>query len=180
MLPVQRQALDYLQRHSVMSLATVGPEGVWAAAVFYVNDGFTLYFLSAPTSRHARNLEATGRVAATVQDDYADWREIRGIQLEGDTVRIGGAEEASAVLRYGQKFPVVANLASAPREIVRAFEHIRWYRIRPTRLYFIDNSQGLGHRDEVPLTRIVHEGRVNNPGVPGQERFPPAHERVRD
>jgi hypothetical protein len=150
-IDLKQQALDYLQRHRVLTLATAGPEGVWAAAVFYVSDGFTLYFLSAPTSRHARNLETTGRVAATVQEDYADWREIRGIQLEGEAARIAGAEEAAAVLRYGQKFPVVAHLASAPREIARAFERIRWYRIRPTRLYFIDNSQGLGHRDEVPL-----------------------------
>jgi hypothetical protein len=152
MRALQRHALDYLQRHSVMSLATFGPAGVWAAAVFYVNDSFTLYFLSTPTSRHSRNLEAAGRVAATIQEQYTDWREIMGIQLEGEAVRIAGPEQAAAALRYGEKFPILANLAAAPREIVRALERVAWYRIRPTRLYLIDNSQGLGHRDEVPLT----------------------------
>lgn len=164
MLDLRRQALDFLQRHSVMSLATVGREGVWAAAVFYVNDGFTLYFLSAPTSRHSRNLEAAGQVAATIQTQETDWRRIMGIQLEGEAARIPGPEQAAAVLRYGQKFPIIANLAAAPHEIVRAFERIAWYRLRPTRLYLIDNAQGLGHRDEVPLARIIHEGRGNNPG----------------
>ena len=153
MISVQCRALDYLQHHRVLNLATFGPEGIWAAAVFYVNDGFTLYFLSAPTSRHSRNIENTLRVAATIQDEYSDWREIKGIQLEGEAVRITGPEQAAAVLRYGLKFPIIANLASAPHEIVTAFERVAWYRILPTLLFFIDNSQGLGHRDEVSLPR---------------------------
>jgi hypothetical protein len=156
---LQQHALDYLQHHSVMSLATFGPEGVWAAAVFYVNHGFTLYFLSAPTSRHCRNLEAAGRVAATIQEQYTDWRQIMGVQLEGEAVRITGPEQAAAVRWYGQKFPILADPASAPGEIVRALERIAWYRIRITRLYFIDNSQGLGHRDEVPLAMSSGEFR---------------------
>jgi hypothetical protein len=151
MSSMQRHALDYLQRHRVLNLATSGPEGIWAAAVFYVNDGFTLYFLSAPTSRHSRNIEIMPRVAATIQEEYADWREIQGIQLEGEAARIVGLDQSAAVRHYGQKYPIVANLASAPSEIVRAFERVAWYRLRPDRLYFIDNSQGLGHRDEVPL-----------------------------
>ena len=151
MRDLQRRALDYLRQQSVMTLATAGPEGLWAAAVYYVNDGFTLYFLSAPTSRHSRNIEAAPRVAATIQAQETDWRRIMGIQLEGETARIAGPEQAAALLRYGQKCPLVANLATAPGEIVRAFERIAWYRLRPTRLYLIDNARGLGHRDEVPL-----------------------------
>jgi hypothetical protein len=153
MTSMQRHALDYLQRHRVLNLATSGPEGIWAAAVFYVNDGFTLYFLSAPTSRHSRNIEASPRVAATIQEEYADWREIKGIQLGGEAARIAGPEQAAAAQRYGQRYPVVANLTSAPSEIVKALERVAWYRIRPDRLYLIDNSRGLGHRDEVLLPR---------------------------
>jgi uncharacterized protein YhbP (UPF0306 family) len=152
MTSAQRHALDYLQRHRVLSLATFGPEGVWAAAVFYVNDGFRLYFLSAPTSRHARNIESAPRVAGTIQEESGDWREIQGVQLEGEAVRIAGPEQVAARLRYGEKFPLVANLASAPQEIVRALERVAWYRLLPSRLYFIDNSRGLGHREEVSLS----------------------------
>jgi hypothetical protein len=35
-------ALSYLEAHNVATLATNGPEGPWAAAVFYANTGFTL------------------------------------------------------------------------------------------------------------------------------------------
>ena len=144
-------ALAYLQSHHVMTLATQGPTDLWAAAVFYVSDEFTLYFLSSPTSRHSQNLEFSGRVAATIQEDIDDWRAIQGIQMEGQVQRIGGEEQARTLLRYGQKFPLVGNLAAAPAEIVKAMSRIAWYKITPERLFFVDNSQGFGHRDEVPL-----------------------------
>ena len=151
MTVLRDKTLAYLHDHNVMTLATTGPQGLWAAAVFYANDGFTLYFLSAPTSRHSLNIKTQPAVSATIQEDYKEWREIKGIQLEGEARRIEGAEQAAAIARYGLKFPIVGNLASAPAEIVKAMSRIAWYKVVPTRLYFIDNSLGLGHRDEVPL-----------------------------
>jgi uncharacterized protein len=148
---VHDKALAYLGEHNVMTLATIGAQGLWAAAVFYVNDGFTLYFLSSPASRHSLNIESQSTVAATIQEDYQDWREIKGIQLEGPARLIEGEEQAAAVVRYGAKFPIVANLAQAHAEIIQAMTHIAWYRVTPTRLYFIDNALGLGHREEIPL-----------------------------
>lgn len=62
---LKEKALAYLESHNVMTLATHGPEGLWAAAVFCVSDDFKLYFLSAPTTRHGRNLTENPRVAAT-------------------------------------------------------------------------------------------------------------------
>lgn len=149
---LRKKTLAYLADHNVMTLATSGPEGLWAAAVFYVNDGFTLYFLSAPTTRHSQNIAAQPKIAATIQEDYKDWPEIKGIQLEGKAQQIKGREQAAAIVRYGQKFPIVGNLTKAPAEIARAMSKIGWYKVVPERLYFIDNSLGLGHRDEVVLS----------------------------
>ena len=53
--------------------------------------------------------------------------------------------------RYGLKFPVIAELSRAPEEIVKAMNDIAWYKLIPDKFYLIDNSLGLGHRDEVPL-----------------------------
>ncbi len=134
-----------------MSLATAGPDGLWAAAVFYVNDGFTFYFLSAPSSRHCLNLSARSKVAATIQEDYEDWRKIQGVQLEGSAARIAGAEQRRATALYSRKFPVVADAKTAPPEIAASLERAAWFKIVPAKLLFIDNSLGLGHRDTVPL-----------------------------
>jgi hypothetical protein len=145
----RERALDYLARHSVMTLATHGPEGPWAAAVFYANDGFNLYFVSSPASRHSLNLAAHAGAAATVHEDYRDWREIKGIQLEGTVEQVSDAEEASIRELYGRKFPLAADPAAAPAAIAAAFAKVRWYRLAAVRAYFVDNSAGFGHRDQV-------------------------------
>jgi uncharacterized protein len=148
---LRARVLEYLRAHHVMTLATHGRDGPWAAAVFYVNDGFTFHFLSGPKSRHSVNLAANPRVAATIQEDYADWPEIRGVQLEGVASGISGDEEQRARALYGEKYPVVGKIAKAPAAIVAALAKVRWYRIVPERLHFVDNSRGFGHRDEVVL-----------------------------
>jgi uncharacterized protein len=142
------QTLAYLAAHRVMTVATVGPLGLWAAAVFYVNDGFELFFLSAVHTRHARNLADNPQVAATVQEDYADWPEIKGIQLEGRVEQLEGEARLAAIALYEEKYPFLRSAGPAVRQ---ALERVAWYRLRPSRLYFIDNSRGFGHRDEIPL-----------------------------
>lgn len=142
----------YLRDHQVATLATHSGEDIWAAAVFYVNAGYALYFLSSPTSRHCVNLAQNPRVALTIQEDYADWLEIKGVQIEGFVSELSGEEEKLARRLYGQKFPIVGKLAQAPEAIVKALAKVRWYKVVPQRLYYIDNAAGLGHRDEVDLS----------------------------
>ena len=141
-------ALGYLRAHHVMTLATSGVEGPWAAAVFYVNDGFDLYFLSAGHTRHAGNIEADGRVAAAVQEDYGEWQGIQGIQLEGRAWCLEGEARQRAVALYGEKYPFVTG---DDPSIGAALAKVEWYCLRPRRLYFIDNTRGLGHRNEVEI-----------------------------
>lgn len=140
------EALDYLATHQVMTLAVISGENVWAAAVFYVNQGFSLYFLSAGHTRHARYIAANPWVAATIQEDYGDWRDIKGIQLEGTVRQLEGAERDEAVALYRKKYPFIASAAGA---IAAALNRVNWYRINPAKLYFIDNSKGFGHREEI-------------------------------
>ena len=145
------QVQRYLRDHHVMTLASHGSEGAWAAALFYANDGIAIYFLSSPTSRHCLNLTRNPRVSAAIHENYADWREIKGVQLEGLASVLAGDEEEKARRLYGAKFPVVGKLEQAPASIVKALAKVRWYRLIPERLYFIDNSAGFGHRDEIDL-----------------------------
>ena len=142
---------EYLARHHVLTLATCGPDGPWAAAVFYVNDGSALFFLSSATSRHGRNLALDPRCAATIHEDEADWTRIKGVQLEGRVSQLRGDEALRARAHYGRKFPLVASLAAAPPAIVAALAKVSWYRLDAERMHFIDNSRGFGHRDEIVL-----------------------------
>jgi hypothetical protein len=137
--------LAYLEAHNVMTLATAGP---WAAAVFYVNDDFTLYFLSSPQTRHAQALAANPRVAITIHEDYADWRSIKGIQLDGVAAQVP-AEECTRVRGlYGAKFPLIGEASKTPA-IAKALAKIEWYKVTARSVYFVDNSVAFGHRDRI-------------------------------
>ena len=145
---IREQVLAYLRQHQVMTLATIGPEGPWAAAVFYVNEGFTLYFLSSGHTRHSRHIAENSLAAAAIQEDYKDWPSIRGIQLEGVVSQLQAAERRRARSLYEEKYPFIKN---APPQIRLGLARVNWYQLLPSRLYFIDNSKGLGHRDEISL-----------------------------
>ncbi|MFZ0546431.1 MAG: pyridoxamine 5'-phosphate oxidase family protein [Candidatus Promineifilaceae bacterium] len=141
-------ALQYLVEHQVVTLATYGEQGVWAAAVFYASQEFDLYFLSAGHTRHAQNLAVNAHIAATIQEDYKDWPAIQGIQLEGDVRLLEGAEREAAVSLYCARYPFIAQ---AEPQIQQALTKVNWYCLSPDKLYFIDNRKGLGHRDEIQL-----------------------------
>jgi uncharacterized protein YhbP (UPF0306 family) len=147
--------LAYLDAHHVVTLATSEP---WAAAVFYVNDGFTLYFLSSPRSRHAQRLDADPRVAATVQEDYRDWRSVKGVQLEGTVHVVERTRVADVRKLYAAKFPVIAGGDGRTAAIAAALARIRWYELRPTAIHFLDNAQGFGHRATIDPDALAGGG----------------------
>jgi uncharacterized protein YhbP (UPF0306 family) len=144
------EVLTYLGDHHVMTLATHGSLGPWAAAVFYVSEGFDLTFLSSPHTRHAGDLAANSKAAAAIHEDYTDWQEIRGVQIEGLVRKLSGSDRIRAMARYADKFPVVRP-ASAPAVVRAALERVAWYELVTTRCFYVDNSKGFGHREEIPL-----------------------------
>lgn len=147
----REKLLDYLAMHHVMTLATTGSNGPWAAAVFYVNSGTTLYFLSSPGSRHCLNLAHSPLVAATIQEDYSDWPQIKGVQLDGMVSELAGSEETEARRLYAKKFPIVGLAGKAPAAIVKALARVRWYRLLPQHMHFIDNAAGFGQRADIDV-----------------------------
>jgi uncharacterized protein YhbP (UPF0306 family) len=98
-----------------------------------------------PQSRHCEWLARDPRVAATVQEDERDWRAIKGIQLEGVADEVPAADVARVRALYAAKFPFVG--AGAAVEIARALDRVRWYRVEPARVCFVDNAAGFGRRD---------------------------------
>jgi uncharacterized protein YhbP (UPF0306 family) len=150
-MSLRERVLEQLADHHVMTVATIGPEGPWAAAVFYAHDDLTLYFLSSPTSRHSLNIASGADVAVTIQRDYNDWPGIRGLQLRGRAEPVPTKDEAIVRSLYGSRFPIVGLAAKAPATIVRALDRIRWYALSPRSICLIDNRLGFGHREQLDL-----------------------------
>jgi hypothetical protein len=150
----------FLDAHHVMSLATAGPEGPHAANVLYARDGFALFWLSDPTSRHSVELAAGGRVAATVAPDYFDFSDIRGVQIAGRAhLILTTTENAKARALLEARYPALRQLAHAPPALREAYARAACYRLEPTQITLIDNSCGFGHKDTIELAPA-------NPGTP--------------
>lgn len=152
---LRQQILDYMESHNTMTLATCQGDVPWAATVFFASESLRLYFFSAPDSRHCQNLTANPRVAVTIQEDYKDWRRIKGIQLEGKVVLVDGlSEKAKAMAAYARKYPEIIELFRNPASggLYKAFLKVKFYCVIPEKLFYIDNEQGFGKRQELIIT----------------------------
>ena len=89
----------FLADHHVMSLASQGADGPHAANLFYACDGLALLWVSDADTRHSREIDADSRVAATVAPDYADFADIRGLQITGTARRLVAADERARAWR---------------------------------------------------------------------------------
>lgn len=153
---LNQQILDYLLSHNTMTLATTQGDLPWAATVFFASEDFRLYFFSAPDSRHCQNLAVNPRVAVTIQEDYQDWRQIKGIQIEGRVKLVDGVmEKAKAMAIYARKYPGIIKLFTDPASGIfhKAFLKVKFYCVETDRIFFIDNEQGFGKRQELVLDR---------------------------
>lgn len=174
---LRARVLDYLKRHHTMTLATATGNQPWATTVFYASRGFSLYFLSNPTtSRHGQNLADNPHLSISITEDYPlkerdDWRKIKGIQLEGTaTLLTTEAEIKLATETYVGKYPfvapylksisafpgVLALLEKASRRLkllpdFSASLGNRFYRVTPSKVWFTDNETSFERRQEVNL-----------------------------
>lgn len=169
--------LDYLKTHNTMTLATTRDNRPWAASLFYANDGFTLYFISDPeVCWHSQNIAENPHVSVAVDEDYPlenpdDWRKVRGIQLEGIAEMLTSEEEiAKAVATYVKKYPFVSvylkSIIRFPRVVsflekfakklpfvpdFKAVSENKFYKVVPTRVWFVDNETSFERRQEVMI-----------------------------
>ena len=151
---LKQQVLNYLETHNTMTLGTCSGDVPWAATVFYASDDLRLYFFSVPDSRHCQNLAVNPRVAVTVQEDYHDWQRIKGIQLEGTAILVDSIiEKAKAMAVYARKYPEVIKLFTNPASglFYKAFLKVKFYCVIPEKVFFIDNEQGFGKRQELVI-----------------------------
>lgn len=147
----------FLDSFSTLTLATHGPNGPWAATVFYAHDaGLNLYFISSRATRHVRDFLANPEVAATVTTDVHDWESIRGLQIAARADLVATDARVAITELYLKKFPSVRQLREAPRtkseeKIAKGFAASDFFRLRPRAIRLVDNTQGFGHKLEFTL-----------------------------
>ena len=150
---VRAQVDAFLSSQSTLALATVGSEQTpQVAPLFFVHTfsergALRVYWLSDPTSRHSANLDARSKAAVAVYAPVWEWREIRGVQMEGLAAPVHEVAEREHVLAlYRAKFPFVTAVTFAV--LVR---NATLYALRVAWLRWLDNAQGFGHKREFRL-----------------------------
>lgn len=77
-----------------------------------------------------------------------DWKDIRGLQLDGVASAVSEADRDAVVEICLAKFPALKKLHQAS-EIFRIFRESSFYRVSPEWIRLIDNSKVFGHKDEM-------------------------------
>ncbi len=140
---IKQKISDYLKSHNVLTLATVTPDGKpLAHTVVYVSEGAAVYFGTYRETRKVQNILKNSAVAYTVDEDYADWNKIQGIQMTGRaTILTDGAELGRIMKMYVEKFPAAADMPPDPDMVI--------IKIEPVSGYFLDYTRSFGYRGEV-------------------------------
>jgi len=144
---IKRKILDLLDRHRIMTIATLRPDG-WpqATTVGYVNEGMTLYFLCGLDSQKAKNLARDDRLSLAIDHDTADLMKITGLSMAARAKPVVDRAEAEKViamlpLKYPDAPPLPMKMPSP--------DEIRLFRVTPTVISVLDYSKGFGHTDLV-------------------------------
>lgn len=143
-------AKGFLKEHNTMSLATSNGYFPHAASLFYASDGYIIYFLSKPESRHVINIRLNPCVAVTINKDYEDWRTIKGLQITGKAYEVSPEEMGQATSIYEKKHPFLGELLSGEKSLIGASD-VAFYKVVPERIRLIDNGVHFGYKAEFRL-----------------------------
>jgi PPOX class probable F420-dependent enzyme len=144
---LRRKILTLLDRHRVMTLATLRPDG-WpqATTVGYANEGLNIYFLCGQDSQKAANLARDNRVSLTIDDDTPQVMEITGLSMAARAQPVTDPAEAQQVIDLLiSRYPAQASFSlPMPKP-----GDVRIFRVTPVVISVLDYTKGFAHTDLV-------------------------------
>lgn len=137
--------IEILANGKDMTIATVREDGFpQTTTVSYVSDGETIYFGCDPGSQKAENIARSAKVSLTVNLDYADWDEIKGLSMGAMAEQINDPDEMKFIGDLMlKKFPQVEEYISDNLDALALF------RVTPKVVSVLDYSKGFGHTDQI-------------------------------
>ena len=143
---------SFLSTHTTMVLATLGQDGrPQTAPLFYAeNENLDLIFISEAKTDHAHNIARDPRVAGSIAADGQNWVNIRGLQFEGTCTRLSGPDAREASRVYASKYPFIQENKILKLALSKAY----YFKIKPTWIRLVDNTQGFGHKQEIQINNF--------------------------
>jgi general stress protein 26 len=138
--------LNIIEKAKDLTLATIRPDGYpQATTVSYANDGLTIYVGIGKDSQKANNIRHCNKVSLTVNEEYADWKHIKGVSMGAIAEILTDPEEIKrATERMLKRFPHMTEWVQTdnPTDIILL-------RITPQVISVLNYEKGFGHTDLV-------------------------------
>lgn len=139
-----------LDGNSFMTLATADADGVpWATPVWFATEDYrSLYWVSAPDTRHSRNIAVRPEVSIAVYDSTQRPGDVNAVYLSGTAERVADIEEGIAV--YSRE-SVRAGIGEWGAARVSGDARLRLYRATVAAHYILDPDAAIETRLLVTL-----------------------------
>ena len=145
---MEAKAIDILDAHQTMAIATVRPDG-WpqSTIVGYANDGLLIYFMISRNSQKLANIREDDRVALAIGEEPKNIHEAKAVYAGAHASEVTDERQrAHAWHLLSERHPNLAEYEMpSPTEaaIMRA---------APEYLSILDFTKGLGHTDNVTVS----------------------------
>ena len=124
-------ALQYLQNHQVLYLATATSSGKpHVCPMFFVAESGGVYFSAADDSRTAQALKENAAAEIVVADETANPSEATAIAIAGSVTELSGDEEQRVGGLFQQKYPNLGDAAA----------HSHYWRLDPQDVVQLSNG----------------------------------------
>ncbi len=144
---VARSILDSV---SYVVVSTADPDGTpWASPVWFAHDDYrTLYWVSAPQSRHSINLAQRASVAMVVFDSSAPALQGQAVYLAGLAAQVDDPADIDHGLRVYSERSLREGVATSPwgPGRVSGAARLRLYRARAEQLWILDPDSPIDER----------------------------------
>jgi len=130
----KEQVKNFLAQHNQMAIATYG-DHPWIATVYYsFDDDLNLYFLSSPSTLHARQIAQNEQVAVSISREQKITSVKQGLQMYGVAQQITRAELIHHALQHWKDVLAVKDPDLTYENMVKKAVKGRMYKIVPKRI----------------------------------------------
>lgn len=144
---MEHPAVKILNRHRIMAISTVRPDG-WpqTTVVGYVNRGFELFFLIFRSSQKYANIKADDRISIAVAPEPTELSDLKAVYAGGHAIEV--TDEAGRAEIWRLLMERASNLAGfkMPEATEAAF-----MRMKCKYVSMLDFSQSVGHREQFTI-----------------------------
>jgi len=152
----KKDVLDFLKLHKLMCLATSGKHP-WTAWVFYCFDNdLNIYFISAPSTLHGKQMEKNNQVAAAIADSHQKPSDVKkGLQIFGTVERIAGINKIRYAIRLWKDFLSVERPDITFENMKKGLYKGRMYRLTPKKIKLFDQDKFKVPDGEEPVLKLL-------------------------